>query len=328
MSCPPKPQRRSPTLAVSSCTTSASCSSKAERSATPPSRSSGLCGTRWGTMHAGYVHRGATSQDVIDTAAMLVSRRALDLIRESSIAWGTPRRLAEEHRSTPMAARTSSSRPFPGRSGTRRPVGSCRARGAGAGSGRCVDERLAVAARRSSWDAGGARGDGLGCVTAFAELELAEPDAAVAHEPDTHRRAGERSTCAPPCSRRSASISCCSRRRRWVRCGRGRTADRRRCPRSATPSAPVLARACAELVSGYASVLTRSVVQEHERAAGAWHAEVGGPVGSARVHRRGSVERRRGAREPRCRRPAHGAEPRADGWPDRDRARRVRARRR
>ena len=35
----------------------------------------------------------------------------------------------------------------------------------------------------------------------------------------------------------------------------------------------MLARACAELVSGYASVLTRSIVQEHERAAGAWHAE-------------------------------------------------------
>lgn len=29
---------------------------------------------------AGYVHKGATSQDILDTAAMLVSRRTLDLI--------------------------------------------------------------------------------------------------------------------------------------------------------------------------------------------------------------------------------------------------------
>ena len=29
---------------------------------------------------AGYVHYGATSQDIVDTAAMLVSRRALELV--------------------------------------------------------------------------------------------------------------------------------------------------------------------------------------------------------------------------------------------------------
>ena len=44
-------------------------------------------------------------------------------------------------------------------------------------------------------------------------------------------------------------------------------------PQKRNPVRSVLARACAELVSGYASVLARSVVQEHERAAGAWQAE-------------------------------------------------------
>ena len=44
-------------------------------------------------------------------------------------------------------------------------------------------------------------------------------------------------------------------------------------PHKRNPVRSVLARACAELVSGYASVLARSIVQEHERAAGAWHAE-------------------------------------------------------
>ena len=44
-------------------------------------------------------------------------------------------------------------------------------------------------------------------------------------------------------------------------------------PQKRNPVRSVLARACAELVRGYASVLAALVVQEHERAAGAWHAE-------------------------------------------------------
>jgi 3-carboxy-cis,cis-muconate cycloisomerase len=44
-------------------------------------------------------------------------------------------------------------------------------------------------------------------------------------------------------------------------------------PQKRNPVRSTHARACAELVGGYASVLSRSIVQEHERAAGAWHAE-------------------------------------------------------
>ncbi len=60
-----------------------------------------------GGEEAGYVHFGATSQDVIDSAMMLVARNAIALI-DSELA-GLARecaRLAREHRSTPMAART------------------------------------------------------------------------------------------------------------------------------------------------------------------------------------------------------------------------------
>ncbi|MER6982379.1 3-carboxy-cis,cis-muconate cycloisomerase, partial [Streptomyces carpinensis] len=54
-----------------------------------------------------YVHRGATSQDIMDTATMLVAVRALDLIladldrTEAALA-----RLAAEHRDTVMPGRT------------------------------------------------------------------------------------------------------------------------------------------------------------------------------------------------------------------------------
>ena len=56
---------------------------------------------------AGHVHKGATSQDILDTTAMLVSRRALDLIltEVDGIAVACAR-LAEEHRETLMAGRT------------------------------------------------------------------------------------------------------------------------------------------------------------------------------------------------------------------------------
>ncbi|MGW0877384.1 3-carboxy-cis,cis-muconate cycloisomerase [Streptomyces sp. NPDC002740] len=56
---------------------------------------------------AAYVHRGSTSQDILDTATVLVARRALRLIRtdleriEQALA-----ALAREHRDTLMAGRT------------------------------------------------------------------------------------------------------------------------------------------------------------------------------------------------------------------------------
>ncbi|MCU1479700.1 MAG: hypothetical protein JWQ19_486 [Subtercola sp.] len=61
-------------------------------------------------LHAGageYVHVGATSQDIVDTAAMLVSARTLEAVREHLLALGGGlAALAETHRHTPQAGRT------------------------------------------------------------------------------------------------------------------------------------------------------------------------------------------------------------------------------
>ncbi|MGP4086511.1 3-carboxy-cis,cis-muconate cycloisomerase [Streptomyces sp. KR55] len=60
-----------------------------------------------GAEYGPYVHRGATSQDIMDTATMLVATRALDLVLadlarvERALA-----RLAAEHRDTAMPGRT------------------------------------------------------------------------------------------------------------------------------------------------------------------------------------------------------------------------------
>lgn len=57
--------------------------------------------------HVEFVHRGATSQDILDTALMLVAARTLDVItadlRRTADALGT---LAARHRATPMSGRT------------------------------------------------------------------------------------------------------------------------------------------------------------------------------------------------------------------------------
>ncbi|MCQ4046560.1 lyase family protein [Streptomyces rubrisoli] len=53
------------------------------------------------------VHRGSTSQDILDTATMLLAAHAVDLILEDlDRVCDALARLAERHRDTPMAART------------------------------------------------------------------------------------------------------------------------------------------------------------------------------------------------------------------------------
>src|SRR5262249_24404540 len=60
-----------------------------------------------GDARAQYRHRGATSQDILDTAAVLVATGALRIVdAELGNATEAYARLAREHRGTVMAART------------------------------------------------------------------------------------------------------------------------------------------------------------------------------------------------------------------------------
>ena len=60
-----------------------------------------------GAEHAPDVHAGATSQDIVDTAMMLVAKRALEpLLDDAAAAIKAAARLAREHHATTMAART------------------------------------------------------------------------------------------------------------------------------------------------------------------------------------------------------------------------------
>lgn len=80
---------------------------EAERHATPVVGLVAALRAAVGPEHAEFVHRGATSQDVADTAAMLLARRAIDALWiDAGAAADAAARLAAEHRSTPMVART------------------------------------------------------------------------------------------------------------------------------------------------------------------------------------------------------------------------------
>jgi 3-carboxy-cis,cis-muconate cycloisomerase len=231
---------------------------------------------------AGYVHRGATSQDVIDTASMLVARRALDLVRRDvDRAANAVAVLAEEHRSTPMVARTLLQQAVPQTFGfkaagwlmalidVRRRLEQVR------------NERLAVQLGGAAGTLAALGGHGLEVLRLLAaELELVEPELPW----HTNRtRVAEVGGALAMCASVLAKIGLDLVLLAQTEVGEVREqtdGGSSTMPHKRNPVRSVLARACAELVSGYASVLGRSVVQEHERAAGAWQAEWGALSGA------------------------------------------------
>ena len=224
---------------------------------------------------AGYVHWGATSQDVMDTASMLVTRRALDLILgELDRVTGSLAGLAESHRSTPMAARTLLQQAVPTTFGYK----------AAAWLVSVLEARhLIEQVRRSrlAVELGGAAGT-LAAIGSHGpevlkqlstELELAEP---VLPWHTNRTRIAEigaaLATTAGALGKIGLDLVLLAQTEVGeVREGPGGGSST--LPHKRNPIESTLARACARLVGGYASVLTSSLAQEHERAAGAWHAE-------------------------------------------------------
>jgi len=230
---------------------------------------------RVGGEAARYVHWGATSQDVMDTASMLVARRALDLIVvELDRISAALAELAETHRSTPMAARTLLQQAVPTTFGFKVAgwlVAVQEARG-----------RLrAIRSERLAAQLGGAAGTlaplgerGVDVLRLFSgELGLAEP--VMPWHTNRTRIAelgGALETTAGVLGKIGLDIVLLAQTE-VGEVSEGRDGGSSTLPQKRNPVRSTLARACAHLVSGYASVLSRTLIQEHERAAGAWHAE-------------------------------------------------------
>jgi 3-carboxy-cis,cis-muconate cycloisomerase len=231
---------------------------------------------------AEYVHHGATSQDILDTAAMLVARKALGLIHDSLDAVAAEAAgLADAHGSTPMIGRTLLQQAVPTTFGLKAagwlmgvlearrvlvrvreerlavqlggPAGTLGALGdAGPEVGRHLAEELGLREPTIPWHTNRVRIGELGSALALAAGVAAKIGLDVGLL--SQNEVGEVSEAAPGAS--SAM------------------------PRKRNPVGSLLAVACARQAQAQASVLLASLVQEHERAFGAWHAEWPALVGA------------------------------------------------
>lgn len=221
-----------------------------------------------------FVHYGATSQDILDTAAMLVSRDAVDvLLVDLSSAAGAAARLAREYRDTPMAGRTLLQQAVPitfGLKAARWLV--------------ALDEavaRLAAVRGRLAVQLGGPAGTlatygdrGFDLVRTFAaELSLVEP--VLPWHTDRTRiadLAGALATAAGTVGKiaRDVTLLAQSEVGEVAEAAPGGSSSM---PHKRNPVAAVSALACATQAPGLVATLLGAMVQEHERAAGAWQAE-------------------------------------------------------
>ncbi len=226
---------------------------------------------------ARFVHRGATSQDILDTAASLLARRALELVLAdlSGVAAGCAT-LADAHRSTLVAGRTLLQQAVPTTFGLKT---------AGWLVG-VIDARRALAIVRDGLavELGGAAGTlasledrGLAVLGRFAaELDLAEP--IVPWHTNRVRIAQLGSALdvtAGVLAKIGLDVALLAQTEvgEVAEPGSAGHGGSSTMPHKRNAVGSVLARACAGQVHGLVSVLTGALAQEHERAAGAWQAE-------------------------------------------------------
>jgi 3-carboxy-cis,cis-muconate cycloisomerase len=227
---------------------------------------------RVGEPYAAHVHRGATSQDILDTAAMLVAQRASALIDdELAAAAAACARLAEAHRGTVMAARTLLQQAVPTTFGYK---------AAGWLVG-LVEARARLGAVQLPAQLGGAAGtlaalgdDGPEVSRLYAaELGLREPPL-----PWHTRRTPLVDLAAALAGAAGAAAKIARDVILLAQTEVAEVAEKdggasSTMPHKRNPTDAILADACARHARANAAVLFESAVQEHERAAGAWHAE-------------------------------------------------------
>lgn len=224
----------------------------------------------------GYVHRGATSQDVMDTAMVLVARRALDLlVTDVHACADAAATLALTHRDTVMAGRTLLQQALPTTFGLKAAGWMVALDG--------VVARLSALRAALPVQLGGAVGtlsaagpDALALVEAYAqELGLAVPVLPwhTVRLPVADL-AGALGTTAGVVAKVSLDIALLAQTEvAEVFEGAPDRGGSSTMPHKRNPIAAVSARAAARRAPGLVASLLASMEQEHERAAGAWHAE-------------------------------------------------------
>jgi 3-carboxy-cis,cis-muconate cycloisomerase len=229
---------------------------------------------RGGERAAAAVHLGATSQDVLDTATMLVSSRALGVLTADLVEAGNhAAALARRHRDTVMIARTLLQQALPTTFGALAAVW-----GAGLDSAVAGVQAARLALPVSL---GGPAGTltalhphGLEVIQALAdELDLAEPSGVWHAERSVITRlAGELGAAAAAIGKPASDIVLLAQ----TELGELREAapgGSSSMPHKRNPIAAVTARAGAAQAAGHVSTLIGCGAPELQRGAGPWHAE-------------------------------------------------------
>jgi 3-carboxy-cis,cis-muconate cycloisomerase len=212
-------------------------------------------------------HRGATSQDILDTAAMLVARAARAVIADDlRRAVDAASRLAREHRDTPIAGRTLMQQALPTTFGAKAAVW--------ASALKTSDEALAAVSLAAQLGGPvGTFGD-PGVVARYAaDLGLEAP--ALPWHTDRTRvaaLAGALGMTAGAIAKTAGDVVLLAQTE-VGEVSEAAPGGSSSMPHKRNPVAAISARACARQAPGLVATLLACMEQEHERAAGAWHAE-------------------------------------------------------
>lgn len=227
---------------------------------------------------ARHVHRGATSQDIMDTGAMLLAQRAGGvLLADLRELTDHLRGLAEAHRTTPMPGRTLLQQALPTTFGL---VAAGWANGLSEAAGQLdhvLRHRLAVQFGGAVGTLASLGADGPAVTAAMAaRLSLADPVL------PWHTERGRITELAAALGRVCGAVGTAAQDivllaqtevGELVEDGGPGVGGSSTLPHKRNPVAAVSALACARQAPGLVGNLFAAQIQEHQRAAGSWHAE-------------------------------------------------------
>ena len=227
---------------------------------------------------ARWVHHGATSQDILDTAVALVAARALQpVLDDLDGAARAAAVLADRHRATVMAARTLGQQALPTTFGLRAAGWLVAMDEAAAGLDRVRRTRLAVQLGGAAGTLAALGPDGVEVAGHYArELGLCEP--ALAWHTDRARvaeLAGALGVAAGVLGKLALDVTLLAQTEvgevsEPAGDGRGGSST---LPHKRNPVGAVLVRAATTRVPALVATLLAAMAQEQDRATGAWHAE-------------------------------------------------------
>src|SRR6202163_2938226 len=226
-----------------------------------------------------YVHWGATSQDVIDTAAMLTLRAAIDvLLPDIDRAVAGFAKLARQHRNTAVVARTWLQHALPMPFGLKLAEYAAALHRSRTRLRRLRKEALALQFGGAAGTLAALGDKGLLVAERLGqELKLPLPEAPWhTHRDRIAEAASVFAILAGTCGKIARDVSLMMQTdvaEAFEPAGEGRGGSSTTMPHKRNPVAAATALAAATMAPNLAATIFAAQVQDHERSAGPWHAE-------------------------------------------------------